>query len=274
MRKQRTRILWEMNNFTEKFKELVEIMDTLRAEGGCPWDREQDHKSLVPYLIEEAYEVIESIEEGSPEKLREELGDLLLQIVFHSRIAKESGQFEIGGVLDSINEKLIRRHPHIFGDAIAETSEQVLKNWEEIKLREKGGRKRESLMDGIPIDMPALLYARRLQERAAQVGFDWESVGGVIEKLREEIEELGEATKKADREMVMDELGDLFFALVNVGRWMDINPEEALRQTSKKFVRRFKHIEKTAKTQGRALSEMSLDEMEAIWQGAKLEEGK
>lgn len=252
-----------------KFIKLVEIMDRLRGEKGCPWDKEQNYKTLTPYIIEEAYEVVEAIEEGNFRKLSEELGDLMLQIIFQSRIAMENGEFTIEDVLDSINRKLIRRHPHIFGDVQVETAQQVANNWEEIKLREKNDEPRESLMDGIPEGMPALLFARRLQERAAQVGFDWENVEQVIDKAEEEIGEIREAIRVKDREKIKDELGDLFFVLVNISRWMNINPEETLRHTSKKFIKRFKHIEETAKKLGRNLSEMGLYEMEEIWQRAK-----
>lgn len=258
-------------DYTEKFRKLVEIMDTLRGENGCPWDREQGHRSLMPYVIEEAYEVVEAIEEDDMEKLCEELGDLMLQIVFQARIAKEEGNFTIADVLNSINNKLIRRHPHIFGDVSVKNSAEVVKNWEEIKLKEKGVTRRSSLLDGIPFSMPALLHARRLQQRAAEVGFDWENIDGVLEKAEEEIEELREAVKTDNKEKIADELGDLLFVLVNLGRWLKINPEEALRNTSRKFIRRFRHIEKTAQKMNKDLSEMGLYEMEDIWQDAKNE---
>jgi tetrapyrrole methylase family protein/MazG family protein len=259
----------ENEAYTDKFKRLVEIMATLRGDKGCPWDKEQNHKTLMPYVIEEAYEVIDAIEEGEPKKLAEELGDLTLQVVFQAQVAEEAGEFTISDVLDSINDKLIRRHPHIFGDVTAETAQQVVKNWEEIKLKEKGTTLRTSLLDGIPGGLPALLYARRLQERAAGVGFDWENIDGVMEKLEEEVQELHQAIRSKEIDKIEDELGDLLFVLVNVGRWMNINPEEALRRTSKKFVKRFKHIEETAKKQEKNLSDMDLYEMEDIWQNAK-----
>ncbi len=258
--------------YAEKFVKLLDIMDQLRGENGCPWDLEQDHKTLLPYIVEETYETVEAIEDECPRKLSEELGDVMLQIVFHSRIGKETGTFDVGDVLDSINEKMIRRHPHIFGDAKVNSSKEVLQNWEEIKLKEKGHTKRESLMDGVPRDLPALLKARRLQERAAQVGFDWPEIGGVIDKIEEEIGELRGALKTKNRDKIMDELGDLLFALVNVGRWLEINPEEALRHTSKKFIRRFKFIENFAKENNMDLNEMDVWDMEEIWQASKKEE--
>lgn len=260
------------NKYAKKFVRLLDIMDILRGENGCPWDKEQDHKSLLPYLIEETYEVVETIEEENPKKTAEELGDLLLQIVFHSRLGKEDGEYSIGDVLDSINKKMIRRHPHIFGDVKVNSSKDVLKNWEEIKMKEKSVTPRKSLLDGIPGKLPALLQAKRLQERASQVGFDWEDIYGVIDKFEEEAEELRDAIKSGDRDKMTDELGDLLFALVNVGRWLGINPEEALRRTGKKFIRRFQRIEKTAKENGKKLQDMGLYEMEEIWQNSKKDE--
>lgn len=253
----------------DKFQKLLDIMDTLRGEGGCPWDLEQDHRSLTPYLIEEAFEVAEAIEGGTPAMLCEELGDLLLQIVFHARISKESSEFDSGDVIDSICRKLIRRHPHIFGTVKVNGSGDVLRNWEQIKMKEKKDSPRKSLLDGIPCSMPSLLLARRLQERAAQVGFDWPDVEGVLDKTREEIGELGEALAGKDPEKIKDELGDLLFALVNVARWAGVNPEEALRHTSRKFTGRFHCIEESARKQGRSLPDMGLDEMEEIWQESK-----
>ncbi|MFP4497248.1 MAG: nucleoside triphosphate pyrophosphohydrolase [Vulcanimicrobiota bacterium] len=253
----------------EKFIELVEIMARLRGEQGCPWDKKQNHRSLMPYLIEETYEVLESIEDEKPGELAEELGDLMLQIVFHSEIGRQADEFNICDVLDSINQKLIRRHPHIFGNVEVENAEDVVRNWEEIKLREKNRKPRKSLMDGIPQGMPALLYGRRLQERAAGVGFDWPDINGVLEKVEEEIAELREAFENDRKEEITDELGDLLFALVNIGRWKKVNPEEALRKTCKKFERRFKVIEEEAEKRGVSLSDMDLYEMEDIWQKSK-----
>jgi len=260
------------SEYAKKFEKLLDIMDTLRGKNGCPWDLEQDHQTLMPYLLEETYEALEAIEDKKPPKIAEELGDIMLQIVFHSRVAKESNDFTIGDVLDSINSKMIRRHPHIFGDVKVNSSEEVVKNWEEIKLREKSHTPRKSLMDGIPRDLPALLHARRLQERASEVGFDWPDINGVMEKCLEEAKELREAIKQDDREKMTDELGDLLFALVNVGRWYGINPEEALRKTGKKFIRRFRHIERTARKSKRNLSDMTIWEMEEIWQSSKKDE--
>ncbi len=259
------------NDYLRQFKRLVDIMEKLREK--CPWDKQQTHKSLIPYIIEEAYEVVEAIEEEKDDRLCEELGDLLLQIVFQSQIASERGAFDIGDVAEGISDKLIRRHPHVFGSERAETSEDVKKRWEEIKLKEKGSS-RKSLMDGIPKGMPALLQARRIQERAAEVGFDWEDIYGVLDKVEEEVGELREAIKKENKEKIMDELGDLLFVLVNIGRWMNINPEEALRGTSYKFIERFKYIEKVSQDMGVPLKDMDLYEMEEIWQRSKKVLGK
>lgn len=252
-----------------KFAKLLNIMDILRGAEGCPWDKEQNHKTLMPYLIEEAYEVIEALEENNPQRIAEELGDLTLQIVFHSRIGKEEKTFSANDVLESINDKMIRRHPHIFGNTKVSTADEVLKNWEEIKLQEKGCKKRTSLMDGIPRSLPALLYSRRLQERAAESGFDWDNIEGVLEKCDEETQELKHAIKLKDHNKIEEELGDLLFAWVNAARWFNINPEQALRKTGDKFIRRFKYIEKQAEEKGLKLSQMTLDEMEEIWQDSK-----
>ncbi len=250
------------------FDDLVEIMRKLRSPEGCPWDREQTHESLVPYLIEETYEVVDAITKRDYENLREELGDLLLQVVFHSQIASEKGKFTIDDVVDGICKKLIFRHPHVFGDRDdIKTSEDVLKKWEEFKKKE--GKKRESLLDGIPESLPALDYALKLQKRAAKVGFDWKDFGGIKEKLLEEIEEVEESYRKGNREKIEEEVGDLLFMVVNLARALNVNPEIALRKANQKFVRRFSYIEKKAREKGKSLEEMSLEEMEELWQEAK-----
>ena len=250
------------------FDDLVEIMRKLRSPEGCPWDREQTHESLVPYLIEETYEVVDAITKRDYENLREELGDLLLQVVFHSQIASEEGKFTIDDVVDGICKKLIFRHPHVFGDRDdIKTSEDVLEKWEEFKKKE--GKKRESLLDGIPESLPALDYALKLQKRAAKVGFDWKDFEGIKEKLLEEIEEVEESYRKGNREKIEEEVGDLLFMVVNLARALNVNPEIALRKANQKFVRRFSYIEKKAREKGKSLEEMSLEEMEELWQEAK-----
>jgi tetrapyrrole methylase family protein/MazG family protein len=248
-------------------KGLIEIMATLRSEKGCPWDREQTRQSLKPFLVEETYEVLEAIDEDSPEKIREELGDLLFQIVFHCQISEERGEFNIHDVIKGISEKMIARHPHVFGKERYETSEEVLKQWEERKREE--GKIRESILEGIPRELPSLLRAQRIQARAARVGFDWERIEDVIEKLDEEIKEFKEALGKEDQSAIEDELGDIFFALVNISRFVGVNPEDALRKTISKFISRFRYIEMKAAESGRSLSDMTLKEMDLLWEEAK-----
>lgn len=249
------------------FEKLIEIMKALRAEGGCPWDREQTRESLKPFLVEEAYEVLEAIEEGDPEKLREELGDLLFQIVFHSRIAAERGEFDIGDVIEGISLKMKARHPHVFGGERFRTSEEVKAHWEVEKKKE--GKLRDSILDGVPHTLPALLRAQRLQSRASGVGFDWEKTEDVLKKLDEELREFKEALGRKEMTAVEDEVGDIFFVLVNVSRFVGVNPEDALRRTISKFISRFRHVEMKARDEGRSLTEMTLAEMDALWDEAK-----
>lgn len=253
--------------FPMDLKKLTEIMITLRGERGCPWDREQTRDSLKPFLIEETYEVLEAIDEGNPETIREELGDLLFQIIFHAEIGRENGEFDISDVINGIINKMLARHPHVFADKHYSSSQEVLEKWEEHKRKE--GKLRESILDGIPESMPALLRAHRLQDRASRVGFDWDRVDDVLEKLDEEIGEFKKALKEKKEEEIEDELGDIFFALVNISRFIGINPENALRKTISKFIKRFRHIEITAAEERRSLSDMSLEEMDALWESAK-----
>ena len=253
---------------SKNFDRLVEIMERLRGEQGCPWDKKQTRESLKPYLIEEAYEVLEAIEEKDAGKLKEELGDLLYQILFHSQISKEEGEFNIEDVLTTNSEKMVRRHPHVFGDVKAENAEEVLRQWEAIKKEEKGGD-RKSILEGVPPYLPALLRAHQLQARAARVGFDWEHVDHVFAKVKEEMDEFEEAFKAKSREEMENELGDLLFALVNIGRFIEVNPEDALRKSISKFISRFRHIEEEIDRQGREWGNVSLEEMEMLWQEAK-----
>ncbi len=250
------------------FDRLVELMRRLRAPGGCPWDAEQTHESLKRYLIEEAYEVIEAIDKNDPEHLKEELGDLLLQPVFHAAIAEEAGSFTIDEVLETINEKLIRRHPHVFGEELVKTAEEQVANWERIKKGEKG-EERKSALAGIPPHMPALMKAQKITEKAARVGFDWEHVDQVFAKVQEELHELEEAMVAGDQMRTEAELGDLLFAIVNLGRFLSVNPEEALGKTISRFTQRFAHIEETLKSGGREMKDASLEEMELLWEEAK-----
>lgn len=253
------------------FETLVSIMKRLRGPGGCPWDGEQTHESLTRYLLEEAYEVIEAIEMKSTDHLREELGDLLLQPVFHAAIAEESGAFTIDDVIRTLCEKLVRRHPHVFGGMEIESSQAQVENWERIKKDEKGAE-RPSALSGVPAHLPALLKAQKISEKAARVGFDWEHVDQVVAKVMEELHEFQEAMLLGDNERMEAELGDLLFAIVNLGRFLSINPEEALRKTIRRFSRRFRHIEERLQAQGKQLGSTPLEEMERLWAEAKRRE--
>lgn len=255
--------MYKMDNL----QKLLDIMERLRSDDGCPWDREQTKETLTPYLVEETYEVIEAIEEGAPRKIKEELGDLLFQIVFHCQIAKERGEFSMEDVIDDISRKMIGRHPHVFGDANYETSEQVLKQWEERKREE--GKNRESILEGIPKELPSLLKAHRIQSRAARVGFDWNNVEGVLEKLDEELSEFRDSLEQKDRAAIEDELGDVFFSLINISRFVGVNPEDALRKTILKFMSRFRFMEVKAAGTGRQLSKMTPEELDELWEEAK-----
>ncbi|HVI24365.1 MAG TPA: nucleoside triphosphate pyrophosphohydrolase [Myxococcales bacterium] len=253
---------------------LLDIMDKLRDPGGCPWDREQTLRSLTPYLLEEAHEVIEAIEAGDAPHHREELGDLLFQVVFQSRIAREEGKFDFASVCDSIAEKLTRRHPHVFGDVSVSGSREVVKNWERIKADERKakGEAPRSAIGGVPIGLPALVRAERITEKAAAVGFDWPDVEGVLAKVREELSELTEAMGGARQDEVEHELGDLLFALANLGRFVKVHPEEALRAAVRRFESRFHYIEDRLREQGRTPRESTLEEMDGYWNEAKSRE--
>ncbi len=261
-----------MSHTPPSFDDLVAIMRRLRGPGGCPWDAEQTHASLTRYLLEETYEVIEAIEKGEPDHVREELGDLLLQPVFHAAIAEERGQFTMDEVLDTICEKLVRRHPHVFGDEerIKTSAEQVA-NWERIKKAEKR-EERKSALAGIPPHLPALMKAQKITEKAARVGFDWEHVDQVFAKVLEELKEFEETIGSDNQERMEAELGDLLFAIVNLGRFLALDPEEALRKTIERFTRRFGHIEETLHSRGASLQEATLEEMDRLWEEAKRKE--
>ena len=251
------------------FSRLLEIMALLRSPAGCPWDREQTHESLRQHLLEEAYEVIEAIDEKRFEDLPGELGDLLLQVVFHAQLAVEAGRFDMGDVIEHINDKLVRRHPHVFGDEKIETADEQIVKWEESKMKKEG---KKSAIDGVPRQLPALVRAYRMQNKAAAVGFDWPEIGPVWDKLDEEVAELQEALRGGRQEAVEEELGDLFFAMVNISRFLKINPEDALRRAIDKFSLRFRAIEAVFAQQGRSLSDASLDEMDAVWEEVKRRE--
>lgn len=255
------------------FEDLVRIMARLRGEGGCPWDREQTHASLKPYLIEETHEVIEAIEKGEDEKLKEELGDLLLQVVFHAEIAEEEGRFTIRDVIGRIHEKLVRRHPHVFGDVEADTPEKVLRNWEAIKLKEKsrenGEEEAPSVLDGVPASLPALLKAQRVQTKAGRVGFDWKRPEGALEKVREETSEVEKAIRTGDRDALARELGDLLFSVVNVARHVKIDAEGALQGSVAQFMGRFRRIEVSLAKRGLTPDQVDLATLDALWEEAK-----
>lgn len=247
---------------------LVEVVAALRGEGGCPWDREQTHASLKPYLIEETYEVLEALDRGDMNSFMEELGDLLLQIALHAQIAREEGIFDINDVIRTITAKMIRRHPHVFGDVKVRDSAEVLGRWEKIKEEEKGHHT-GSILDGVPAHLPALMRAAKIQKKAAGVGFDWERVEDALAKVYEEIEEFQEARAAEDRERVQEEIGDLLFAVVNVARLCQTEPETALTATVQKFVERFRYMEEAALASHKRLEEMSLAEMDRLWEEAK-----
>jgi len=255
-------------NEQSRFELLMEIMRKLRAPGGCPWDAEQSHESLKRYLLEEAYEVIEAIDARDPGHLKEELGDLLLQPVFHAAIAEEKGEFTMDDVLDAINEKLVRRHPHVFGEAVIESSAAQVENWENIKKQEKGVQ-RKSAISGIPPQLPALMKAQKITEKAARVGFDWEHTDQVFAKVMEELQEFEEAMLSGDQQEMESELGDLLFAIVNLGRFLSIDPEEALSKTIQRFTKRFSHVEDSLHARGMAMQSATLAEMDLLWEEAK-----
>jgi nucleoside triphosphate diphosphatase len=266
-------------------RRLIDIMAALRDPiGGCPWDVQQTFASIAPFTIEEAYEVADAIERGATEDLREELGDLLLQVVFHARMAEEAGLFDFGGVVEAITAKLVRRHPHVFGDASALNSSEVKALWGRIKADEKraklaseakDGRPAETksgALDGVPLALPALSRAVKLQERAGKVGFDWNDVRAVLEKIREEVTEVEAEIAQGSAQTLSSEVGDLLFAAVNLARHLKVDPETALRSANAKFERRFAHIEKSLAEGGRTPESASLDEMERLWAEAKAEE--
>ena len=253
-------------SYSIEFNRLIEIMQSLRSENGCEWDKKQTHESLRQYLIEEAYEAVEAIDNMDMNLLKEELGDLLLHVVFHARLGEEKGNFDIDAVLAGINEKLIRRHPHVFGENREKDVEKIKMDWEESKQKEG----RESRIDGIPKNMSGLQRAFRLQEKAASTGFDWDNVEDVWAKLDEEIHEVRKAADDGNKNELEEEIGDLIFSAVNLSRFMGVNPEDALRRTIKKFETRFKSIEKAAEENGRNITELSLEEMDKIWESNKI----
>ena len=263
---------------SESFDHLVSIMDRLRDPGGCPWDREQTLNTLAPYFLEEAYEVVDAISAGDPAKLCDELGDLLLQIVFVARIARENGWFEADDVCESVSEKMVRRHPHVFGDRQVADSGEVMRNWEDIKRAERSEESQSSVLDGVPSSLPALLKAFRMTEKAAAVGFDWRKPADVMGKMREEMDELEvelSAGEDAATDRVRAEMGDVLFVMANLARHLGVEPETALQETNAKFKSRFQAMEARSREMGRDLREMDLAEQDALWENAKrLEAGE
>lgn len=254
------------------FRKIIEL---LRSPGGCPWDREQDHKSIRRNMLEEACEVCEAIDEESVPHLREELGDVLMQVLFHARIEEELGHFDINDVADEACKKLVHRHPHVFGDVSAETSEKVLDNWDAIKRADRAQSTMSSAMDGVSAAMPALWRSDKIQHKAAKLGFDWPTVSGAMDKVREETEELQQGIDAGDIENIREEIGDLLFSVVNVARFYKLDCEELLHAACGKFIRRFRYLEEGADRLGRRLEDMSLAEMEGIYQQARHDlEGK
>ncbi|KYH28639.1 nucleoside triphosphate pyrophosphohydrolase [Clostridium colicanis] len=254
---------------TKDFHDLLNVMETLRGEDGCPWDREQDHKSLKRYLIEECYEVLEAIDEEDEDKLIEELGDVLLQVVFHAQIGKEDGYFNINDVIKGICNKLIYRHPHVFGEAEVSNSKEVLVNWDDLKKKEKGLETYTEELKYIPKNLPALLRAEKVQKKASKVGFDWKDVKPALDKIIEELKEVKEVYNSKNKGKIIEEVGDLIFSCVNVARFLDIDPEDALNYTIDKFISRFEYIEKKAKEIGTKLTDMSLEDMDKLWEMSK-----
>src|SRR3989449_5211344 len=269
------------NSTGEKFERLVEIMDTLRGPNGCPWDKQQDFNSLKPMLVEEVYEVLEAVDNSDFEGMSEELGDLLLHIVFHAYLGKESGHFDINTVIDKISETLVRRHPHVFGEESASTADEVIKNWEAIKAQEKAQKLKSrtpdqrSLLEGIPSKLPAIHEAHQISSRVARVGFDWPDIEGIFDKLQEEVRELKDviSTQNDDkrRDRLEDEIGDILFCIVNISRYLKIDSESALKRANRKFKSRFQYMERELAQQGKTLDQTPLEEMEALWQKAKTE---
>ncbi|MDE5796049.1 MAG: nucleoside triphosphate pyrophosphohydrolase [Muribaculaceae bacterium] len=249
----------------QAFGRMLEVLDTLRVK--CPWDAKQTNESLRPNTIEEVFELADALMAENTADIRKELGDVLLHIAFYAKIAEEKGQFDIADVCHSLCDKLIYRHPHVYGEVKVDGTDQILKNWEELKMREKGGNK--TVLSGVPSALPALIKANRIQEKARNVGFDWEEPHQVWDKVKEEIDEVEQEMKKGSAEGLEEEFGDLLFAVVNAARLYGVDPENALERTNRKFIKRFNHLEARAKEMGRSLRDMSLAEMDALWDEAK-----
>ena len=258
-----------MSETLNSLSKLIKITDTLMGEDGCPWDKVQTRESLKPYLVEETYEVLDALDANDPEKIKDELGDLLYQILFHSKISSLKGEFDFRDVIDNLSEKMVRRHPHVFKEGELNTPDQVVKQWEEIKRNEKNQANQKSILDNIPKNLPSLLRAQKLQKKAAKEGFDWDQISDVFDKLDEEIGEFKEAVLKKKSADIQNEIGDIIFVITNIAKCYKIDAEEALRSTNNKFIKRFQYIEQKIKAKGKTLKDSPLEEMERYWQEAK-----
>ena len=258
-----------MSETLNSLSKLIKITDTLMGEDGCPWDKVQTRESLKPYLVEETYEVLDALDANDPEKIKDELGDLLYQILFHSKISSLKGEFNFQDVIDNLSEKMVRRHPHVFQEGELNTPDQVVKQWEEIKRNEKNQANQKSILDNIPKNLPSLLRAQKLQKKTAKEGFDWDQINDVFDKLDEEIAEFKEAVLKKKSADIQNEIGDIIFVITNIAKCYKIDAEEALRSTNNKFIKRFQYIEQKIEAKGKTLKDSPLEEMERYWQEAK-----
>jgi len=258
-----------MSETLNSLSKLIKITETLMGEDGCPWDKVQTRESLKPYLVEETYEVLDALDANDPEKIKDELGDLLYQILFHSKISSLKGEFDFRDVIDNLSEKMVRRHPHVFKEGELNTPDQVVKQWEEIKRNEKNQANQKSILDNIPKNLPSLLRAQKLQKKTAKEGFDWDQINDVFDKLDEEIAEFKEAVLKKKSADIQNEIGDIIFVITNIAKCYKIDAEEALRSTNNKFIKRFQYIEQKIEAKGKTLKDSPLEEMERYWQEAK-----
>jgi tetrapyrrole methylase family protein/MazG family protein len=258
-----------MSETLNSLSKLIKITETLMGDDGCPWDKVQTRESLKPYLVEETYEVLEALDGNDPEKIKDELGDLLYQILFHSKISSLKGEFDFRDVIDNLSEKMVRRHPHVFKEGKLNTPDQVIEQWEEIKKKENNKANQKSILDSIPINLPSLIKAQKLQKKAAKEGFDWDQINDVFDKLDEEIKEFKEAVLKKTPADIQSEIGDIIFVITNIAKFYKIDAEEALRSTNNKFIKRFQYIEQKLEGKGKTLKDSPLEEMERYWQEAK-----
>ena len=258
-----------MSETLNSLSKLIKITETLMGDDGCPWDKVQTRESLKPYLVEETYEVLEALDGNDPEKIKDELGDLLYQILFHSKISSLKGEFDFRDVIDNLNEKMVRRHPHVFKEGKLNTPDQVVGQWEEIKKKENNKANQKSVLDSIPINLPSLIKAQKLQKKAAKEGFDWDQINDVFDKLDEEIKEFKDAVLKKTAADIQSEIGDIIFVITNIAKFYEVDAEEALRSTNNKFIKRFQYIEQKLEGKGKTLKDSPLEEMERYWQEAK-----